>query len=129
MISRVDVRWSPHRPIRSSAASSSRVRASGPSGRDLLPEVPTSARVPAGRVCHDGTVAAGVLTIGSMLGHDDVEDRIVRAFLDQRDRILTTARTLDAGEWSRPSRCTAWTAHQLLLHVLGATAACRTTLT
>lgn len=69
------------------------------------------------------------LTIGSMLGHDDVEERVVAAFLDQRARILATAGTIDTDEWNRPSRCSAWTAHQLLLHVLGATAACRMTLT
>jgi uncharacterized protein (TIGR03083 family) len=74
-------------------------------------------------------VADGRLTIGSMLQHDDVEELVVAAFLAQRERFLSTARTLDPDEWNRPSRCSAWTAHQLLIHVLGATAACRTTLT
>jgi uncharacterized protein (TIGR03083 family) len=74
-------------------------------------------------------VAAGVFTIGSMLEHDAIEDRVVDAFVGQRVRTLAAARALDADEWTGPSRCSAWTAHQLLLHVLGATAACRTTLT
>jgi uncharacterized protein (TIGR03083 family) len=74
-------------------------------------------------------VTTGVLTIGSRLDHDEVEDRAVATFLGQRARVLATARALDADEWTQPSRCSAWTAHQLLLHVLGATAACRTTLT
>jgi uncharacterized protein (TIGR03083 family) len=74
-------------------------------------------------------VTTGVLTIGSRLDHDEVEDRAVATFLGQRARMLATARALDADEWTQPSRCSAWTAHQLLLHVLGATAACRTTLT
>jgi uncharacterized protein (TIGR03083 family) len=64
-----------------------------------------------------------------MLEHDAVEDLVVAAFRDQRDRFLATSRTLETGEWTRPSRCSAWTAHDLLIHVLGATEACRTTLT
>jgi uncharacterized protein (TIGR03083 family) len=74
-------------------------------------------------------VADGGLTIGSMLEHDAAEAQIVDAFLAQHDRVLTTGRTLDPAEWQQPSRCTAWTAHQLVIHMLGATAACRATLT
>jgi uncharacterized protein (TIGR03083 family) len=64
-----------------------------------------------------------------MLEHDAAEARIVAAYRDQHERVLATARTLDAGEWEQPSRCSAWTAHELLIHLLGATGACRTTLT
>jgi uncharacterized protein (TIGR03083 family) len=74
-------------------------------------------------------VADGGLTIGSMLGHDAAEAQIVDAFLAQHERVVSTARTLAGDEWQEPSRCTAWTAHQLLIHMLGATAACRSTLT
>ena len=71
----------------------------------------------------------GARSIGSMLGHDDVESWIVDAFVGQRTRLFATARTLDAGAWEQPSRCSAWSAHQLLIHLLGATGATRTTLT
>jgi uncharacterized protein (TIGR03083 family) len=64
-----------------------------------------------------------------MLGHDEAEAQIVAAYRGQHERVLATARSLDAAEWARPSRCSAWTAHQLLIHLLGATGACRTTLT
>ena len=58
-----------------------------------------------------------------------VEPLVVDAFVTQRRRLLDSVRTLEAAEWSRPSRCTAWNTRELVLHVLGATDACRTTLT
>src|SRR3954451_12771567 len=89
MISRVDVACRPCRPMRSSAASRKRVRASTPSAGDALPEAPKTRRLP---VWHHGAVAYGRLTIGSMLEHDGVEDLVVAAFLSQRERFLSTAR-------------------------------------
>ena len=66
--------------------------------------------------------------IGSRLQLDAAEPLIVDAFAAQRLRLLEVARTLDDDEWSRPSRCSAWNAHELLIHVTGATQACRRTL-
>jgi uncharacterized protein (TIGR03083 family) len=67
--------------------------------------------------------------IGARSDLDDSEALIVDAFAAQRRRLLRTARMLDADEWSHPSRCSAWNAHEVLIHVLGATRACRTTIT
>jgi uncharacterized protein (TIGR03083 family) len=74
-------------------------------------------------------VQEGARSIGSMLGHDGVEPWIVDAFVGQRRRLVETARTFDAGDWEQPSRCSAWTVHDLLIHLLGATSATRTTVT
>lgn len=70
-----------------------------------------------------------VLEIGPRLDLRTAEPLVVDAFVAQRRRLLATARTLPDDEWTRPSRCAEWDARQLLVHVLGATDACRATLT
>lgn len=72
---------------------------------------------------------SGALEIGSRLSLDAAEPMIVDAFASQRRRLLETARSLTDDEWTRPTRCSEWNAHELVLHVAGATDACRMTLT
>ena len=47
----------------------------------------------------------------------------------QRRRLLDAARDLVDDQWTSSTRCTDWDARELVLHVLDATDACRTTLT
>lgn len=67
--------------------------------------------------------------LGSRLVLDAAEPSIVEAFVTQRRRLLETARTLRDDEWVHATRCTEWNAHELIVHVIGATDACRSTLT
>jgi uncharacterized protein (TIGR03083 family) len=67
--------------------------------------------------------------IGSQLDLESAEVLVVDAFSAQRRRLLADARDIDHDDWAITSRCTEWDAHALVLHVLGATDACRTTLT
>lgn len=68
-------------------------------------------------------------TLGPRLDLTDAESLVVGAFVGQRRRLLATARALPEADWKHSSRCAAWDARELVLHVLGATDACRTTLT
>jgi uncharacterized protein (TIGR03083 family) len=71
----------------------------------------------------------GAFELGARVQLDAVEGLIVDAFASQRHRMLETARSLDAAEWTEPTRCSAWNAHELLIHAIGTTSACRSTLT
>jgi uncharacterized protein (TIGR03083 family) len=71
----------------------------------------------------------GMFELGSRLDLEAVEPLIVDTFVAQRRRLLETAHALTADEWTGSTRCTEWDARQLVVHVLGATDACRTTLT
>lgn len=72
---------------------------------------------------------AGVLELGSRLDLQAAEQLIVDSFLAQRRRLLDAATNLAVDQWTRSTRCAEWDARELVLHVLGATDACRTTLT
>jgi uncharacterized protein (TIGR03083 family) len=74
-------------------------------------------------------VPAQGLEIGSRLGLDAAELWILDAFVAQRRRMLERARALRDDEWTRPTRCSEWDVRELVLHVVGATDACRDTLT
>ncbi len=78
---------------------------------------------------HHVGVPGTVLEIGPHLDLTDAEPLIVGAFMAQRRRLLRAARELRDDEWTHPSRCAEWNARELVVHVLGATDACRTTLT
>lgn len=67
--------------------------------------------------------------LGARLDQAAIEATVVGAFLGQRRRLLHAAISLTGDEWSRASRCAAWNARELVVHVLGATQATRTTLT
>ncbi|MGZ8763728.1 MAG: maleylpyruvate isomerase family mycothiol-dependent enzyme [Acidimicrobiia bacterium] len=71
----------------------------------------------------------GVLELGSRLDLEAVEPLVVDAFVAQRRRLLATARDLADDQWTSSTRCGDWNARELVIHVLGATDACRTTLT
>jgi uncharacterized protein (TIGR03083 family) len=78
---------------------------------------------------HDVVVQHRVLEIGSELDLEAAEPVVVDAFATQRRRLLDTARDLNEAEWTHATRCTEWDARELVVHVLGATEACCTTLT
>jgi uncharacterized protein (TIGR03083 family) len=69
------------------------------------------------------------LRVGSRrdLGRDEAQ--VVESFVSQRRRFLEIARRLDSDGWKARTRCSEWGAQELVLHVLGATRACRSTLT
>jgi uncharacterized protein (TIGR03083 family) len=67
--------------------------------------------------------------IGTRQDLDAVETGVISLFLAQRRRLLETARTFTDDEWASPTRCSEWDAHQLVIHVDGATDGCRMTLT
>jgi uncharacterized protein (TIGR03083 family) len=69
------------------------------------------------------------LEIGSRLELAAAEPVIADAFASQRRRLLELARTLGDDEWAHATRCSEWNAHELVVHVMGATDACRSTLT
>ena len=71
----------------------------------------------------------GAFVLGSRLNLDAAEALILDAFARQRERLVAIAHDLGDEEWATPSRCSAWDVHELLLHVVGATDACRETLT
>ena len=71
----------------------------------------------------------GAFVLGSRLNLDAAEALILDAFARQRERLVAIAHDLGDEEWATPSRCSAWDVRELLLHVVGATDACRETLT
>jgi len=74
-------------------------------------------------------VQGDVLELGSCLELSAAEPLIADAFAAQRRRLLRTARTFTDAEWGSPTRCTEWDVREVILHVIGATDACRETLT
>lgn len=67
--------------------------------------------------------------IGSRRELDDIGPFVTDTFIAQRRRLLATARGFADREWTHATRCGEWDVRQLLVHVLGATDACRATLT
>jgi uncharacterized protein (TIGR03083 family) len=67
--------------------------------------------------------------LGPRIDMRAAEPLVVEAFVTQRHRFLATARALSPEQWATSTRCSEWDAQELVLHVLGATNACRTTLT
>jgi uncharacterized protein (TIGR03083 family) len=74
-------------------------------------------------------VPAEAFELGSQLDLTATEALVVESFGGQRRRLHATATELTEAEWASATRCSAWDSRQLLLHVVGATGACRTTLT
>jgi uncharacterized protein (TIGR03083 family) len=70
-----------------------------------------------------------LLELGSRLDLEAAEPLVIDAFTTQRRRLLDAARALREDEWTSPTRCAEWNAHAVVVHVAGATDACRTTLT
>jgi uncharacterized Actinobacterial protein TIGR03083 len=70
-----------------------------------------------------------VFEIGSRRDLDDTGRFVTDTFIAQRRRLLATAHDFADGEWTHATRCGEWDVRQLLVHVLGSTDACRTTLT
>jgi Mycothiol maleylpyruvate isomerase N-terminal domain len=80
-------------------------------------------------MCHDDSVAVAELRIGSRRDLGRGEAQVVGSFVSQRHRFLEVAHGLDCDGWRARTRCSEWNAQELALHVLGATRACRSTLT
>lgn len=66
--------------------------------------------------------------LGSRLDLTAADAWVVEAFASQRLRLLDVLADLDDADWDAPTRCSEWNVRQLVLHVVGATDACRSTL-
>ena len=64
------------------------------------------------------------MQLGTNVEHTAIEPRVVAALREQRARFERAFSGFDAADWGAPTRCDAWNAQQVVIHVCGASTAC-----